>query len=227
MDTTIRQFIATINYTSYDISREKSVMQSMKVAQSPFLEIGPLQKVVDPFPYAYTSKALDGDLALNLLGWLEDSAPWRLRETDFYEQYEFNFYEASLPSNLAFITSSEYLSKVKDFIEDTFNVNLDEHIDVTAHKLLPGQTIRIHNDFIPGLETHRILIQLNRSWPDENGGMLVLFNSDDPKDIHKIMRPAHNSLVAFEISHKSNHAVSTIHQGERFTLVYSFHRSEE
>ena len=199
----------------------------MKIVQLPYLELGYLDKVTTPFPYVYTPRALNKKLAISLLDWLEVSAPWTLRETDFYEQYEFNLYKASLPPDLEFITSTEYLSQVKEFMEDIFNVRLSERINFTAHKLLPGQTIRIHNDFIPSQESHRILIQLNRSWSDENGGMFVLFNSEDPKDVHKIIRPVHNSLIAFEISDKSNHAVSTINQGKRYTIVYSFYRGEE
>ena len=35
------------------------------------------------------------------------------------------------------------------------------------------------------------------------------------------------ALRGFEISPESNHAVSTVHAGERFTLVYSFYRQRE
>ena len=87
-----------------------------------------------------------------------------------------------------------------------------------------GQRIRIHNDYIPGAETHRVLVQLNNGWADDNGGLLVFFNSDDPADIHRAFRPLHNSCVAFAISPSSYHAVSTIHGGERYTLVYSFYQ---
>ena len=117
------------------------------------------------------------------------------------------------------------LECVKGLVQDAFEVVLSDRIDVTAHKLLPGQRIRLHNDYIPGAETHRVLVQLNRGWEDENGGLLMFFNSSDPADIHRILRPSHNSCVAFEISPDSNHAVTTIHGGERFTLVYSFYKS--
>jgi hypothetical protein len=35
---------------------------------------------------------------------------------------------------------------------------------MSAHKLTAGQTIRIHNDWIRGEETHRVLIQVNDGW---------------------------------------------------------------
>ncbi len=93
-------------------------------------------------------------------------------------------------------------------------------------KLVNGHTIRLHNDFIPGRETHRLLIQLNRNWQDENGGFLLFFNSSAPEDIHRVIHPVHNSSVGFAISPKSNHAVSTVYNGERYTLVYSFYAAD-
>ena len=95
--------------------------------------------------------------------------------------------------------------------------------DIAEKSVKPGQRIRLHNDFIAGAETHRLMIQLNQGWKDENGGFLLFFNSADASDLHKVFRPVHNSAVGFAISPESYHAVSTLHAGERFTLVYSFY----
>jgi hypothetical protein len=40
-----------------------------------------------------------------------------------------------------------------------------------------------------------------------------------------VFSPVHDSVVGFAISEDSNHAVSTTHGGERFTLVFSFYAS--
>ena len=80
----------------------------------------------------------------------------------------------------------------------------------------------IHNDFIEEGESHRILIQLNRGWLDEQGGLLMLFGSSSPGDVQRVIRPLHRSAFGFSISDCSYHAVSTIAEGERYTLVYSF-----
>ena len=50
-----------------------------------------------------------------------------------------------------------------------------------------------------------------------------MFNSQDPSDVHKVFVPTNDSVFGFAISEKSNHAVSTIHGGERFTVVFSFY----
>jgi Rps23 Pro-64 3,4-dihydroxylase Tpa1-like proline 4-hydroxylase len=180
-----------------------------------------------PFPYFVVGKGLTNEASTLLLNWFEGEAPWNLIEAEFYEQYEFDLRSISLPEIVRPICGWQNLLKVKSFVESVFKVQLTDRIDLTAHKLLPGQKIRIHNDFIPGAETHRVLIQLNRGWSDENGGLLMFFNSTEASDIHRAFRPVHNSCVAFAISPLSLHAVSTIHASERYTLVYSFYELQQ
>lgn len=199
----------------------------MCLADKQHLTLASTEVFALPFPYFVSPQALSLELSFELLNWLEKDAPWKLVETDFYEQYEFSFFDVQLPIELAFLTSPEYLVQVRNRVERLFSVKLDARIDFTAHKLIPGQRIRIHNDYIPGCETHRLLIQLNRGWDDENGGMLMFFNSQNPSDIHKIFRPSHNSSVGFAISLDSHHAVSTIHKSERYTIIFSFYQLDE
>jgi len=176
-----------------------------------------------PFDYFVGFDIFEEALSLEVLDWLKTKAPWQLVKKDFYEQYEFNFIDAQLPTNLSFLKRADSFAFIKSSIEKLFQTRLSEKIDFVAHKLVAGQTIRIHNDFIEGKETHRLLIQLNRGWTIENGGFLMFFNSSDPTDIHRVILPAHNSIAGFKISSASNHAVSTINEGERYTLVYSFY----
>lgn len=199
----------------------------MRITDKQLLTLANTEVFTLPFPYFVNPQALSPELSFELLTWLENEAPWKLVETDFYEQYEFSFFDVQLPSDFKFLTSTEYLAKIKNRVESLFSVKLEARIDFTAHKLIPGQRIRIHNDYIPNCETHRLLIQLNRGWDDENGGMLMLFNSQNPSDIHKIFRPSHNSSVGFAISPDSHHAVSTIHKGERYTIIFSFYQLDE
>jgi len=177
----------------------------------------------EPFPYFVSPEGFGPEVSLKILEWLERDAPWKLVETGFYEQYEFNFLDARLPAHLAFLQEEFFLAEVQTRAAEIFQAELSERVDFNAHKLIAKQRIRLHNDFIPGRETHRLLIQLNRGWQDEQGGLLIFFNSPEPADIHKVFRPFHDSAVGFAISPKSNHAVSTVHDGERFTLVFSFY----
>lgn len=187
------------------------------------LDFSPFAVFSEPFPYAVSPLAFNRAISYDILEWLEAEAPWKLVETDFYEQFEFNFVDAIVPGHLTFLQNELFLDALRSIVQKLLGVSLRERIDATAHRLVKGQRIRIHNDFLQGGETHRLLIQLNRGWRDEDGGFLLFFNSPDPTDIHKIFRPVHNSAVVFAISPDSNHAVTTIHESDRFTLVYSFY----
>ena len=180
-----------------------------------------------PFPYLISPEALNPDVSDAVLKWLETYEAWTLVETDFYEQFEFSLWEVEVPAALSFLLSPGFLTAIKTKLEKLFEITLGDRLDITAHKLIPGQRIRLHNDFIPGAETHRLFIQFNRDWHDKNGGLLVLFNSSAPADIHKVFQPLHNSAFGFAISPASNHAVSKLHAGVRFTLVYSFYEQKE
>lgn len=177
----------------------------------------------EPFPYLTAEEGLGEFISSAFLEWLENDAPLKLVETDFYEQYEFSLLNAPLPAHLKFLAEQPFLHDLRKKVAEVFGTRLGERLDCTVHKLIPGQTIRIHNDYIPGEETHRLLIQLNRGWCEEHGGFLMLFNSEDPSDVNKVLPPVHDTVFAFAISEMSNHAVSTIHGGERFTMVFSFY----
>jgi len=187
------------------------------------LRLTPLEVFLEPFPYFVAMQPLGETVSSAFLRWLESEAPWKLVETDFYEQYELSLFDVPLPPVFHFFTQRPFLDDLRTKVEQIFGCHLSERIDCTAHKLVPGQRIRIHTDFIPGGETHRVLIQLNRGWQESHGGILMFFNSMEASDVHRIFPPANDSAVGFAISQKSNHAVSTIHGGERFTLVFSFY----
>lgn len=176
-----------------------------------------------PFPYFLAEQFVRPSLEKELLNWLESGAPWRLVETDFYEQFEFNLFDAELPASLAWLVSRECLAHLRGVVEKTLGCRLTDKTDLVAHKLLAGQRIGIHNDYLEGHETHRLTVQLNQGLTDKDGGFFMLFNSFDARDVHKILRPLSGSAVGFKISQDSHHAVSRMHGGERYTLVYSFY----
>ena len=181
-----------------------------------------------PFRYATFARCLSPETGEQILRWLETDAPWSLTETDFYEQHEFSCWDSPDPV-ASFLTSDAVLAGVRNTMTALFGTDYDNDVNVVFHRLVPPQRIGIHNDHLSGEETHRLIIQLNRGMADGDGGVLMLFNSDDPADIHKLLRPVNLSGFAFEISAASHHAVSQVHGGARYTLIYSLHatRSHE
>lgn len=178
----------------------------------------------EPFPHAVSASFLEPALAAQALEWLESEAPWKLRIEDFYEQHELELSKDTLPPHLHGLIAPEALRAYVEAMVAPIAAGSVRLVEATAHKLSGGQTIRIHNDYIGGEETHRLLVQLNRGWEDENGGFLMLFSSANADDLARIIRPVHGSAVAFEISPASYHAVSPTVRGERYTLVFSFRR---
>ena len=177
-----------------------------------------------PYKFFSSSPNTDEKTISTWLNWFENQAPWRLVETDFYEQHEFSLLNMDLPECISVLTHEDTLNYVKSKVEELFNVKLSSNLEVIAHKLVKGQTIRIHNDFlnINERETHRVLLQLNRNFNESNGGFLMIFKGKEPEDLVEIIEPISGSVQGFEISSESHHAVSTIHGGERYTVVYSF-----
>jgi Rps23 Pro-64 3,4-dihydroxylase Tpa1-like proline 4-hydroxylase len=176
-----------------------------------------------PFPCFRVDEAISEEFELDLLQWFESEAPWRLAVMDFYEQYEFDFRNVSLPPGLKPLMSETTLDRLRNDVGAVFGASLKPQIDITAHKLKRSQRIRIHNDSRPDGETHRLLIQLNRGWDEANGGLLMLFRGPEVEALDQIVPPTSRSAFGFEISNSSFHAVSQVHQGDRYTLVFSFY----
>jgi Rps23 Pro-64 3,4-dihydroxylase Tpa1-like proline 4-hydroxylase len=177
----------------------------------------------EPFPHFQIAEMLDAELGAEVLQWLRLEAPWRLRIESFYEQYEFSLLTDPPPRHLGAIVSEMFVDQVRGVLVTHLHARSElQLVDISVHKLVPGQTIRIHTDHLQGEETHRLLIQLNSGWELAKGGILMLFGSSSPDDLVEIFEPKHGSAFGFAISERSFHAVSTIRDGERFTLVYTF-----
>ena len=187
-----------------------------------FPEIGPM--FFDKHPFAHFVG--DGKVhpVSNLwLDWMELDAPWNLTNAEFYEQHELDLLHVPLPAVLRKFVCPETLISLSALMFNQFHQSLSSNVDVTAHKLVAGQTIRLHNDFIPGGESHRLIVQINRGWEPSRGGYLMLFSGPNPETVSKVLEPTNGSVLGFAISSQSYHAVSTVHGGERYSIVYSFY----
>jgi Rps23 Pro-64 3,4-dihydroxylase Tpa1-like proline 4-hydroxylase len=178
-----------------------------------------------PFAHFTCTEILRDNVDALLFDWLGQTGEWYLSETDFYEQYEFNFLRAQLPEQLQCMVSKETINIIQNKFETYFKIDSLELVGVMAHKLIHDQKIGIHNDFINGEETHRLVIHVNPEWKQENGGYLMLFNSSKVEDIAKVIPPVNNFALGFEISGQSHHAVSKIYDFLRYTVIYTFRKN--
>lgn len=193
------------------------------------INLNDIQKFSQPYSFMRAINFLDQQQALEILDWFK-VAPWHLTITDFYSQYEFLLDENNVPESLNYLISVETKAKLRALVEDFFQCRLQDKVEVVAHRLSNHQMIEIHNDYIKEadfeIETHRLLIQLNHGWIEDNGGFLMIFGSDNSQDIVDTILPEHRSMFAFEISPQSYHAVSPIHSGLRYTLIFNFYREK-
>ncbi|MGH6985409.1 MAG: cyclophane-containing peptide 2OG-Fe(II) oxygenase YhhC [Caulobacteraceae bacterium] len=181
----------------------------------------------EPFDHTLAKEALPGDLADGALEWMEQDASWKLRLASFYEQWEIHLDADVLPPHLRSLCAQSTVERLAQTMLAPLTPVPLQLTEITAHKLVQGQTIRIHNDLLDGREAYRLLVQLNRGWRDEQGGLLMIFASSSADDLSRVIRPVHGSAFAFAITHRSFHAVSSVRSGERYTLVFSFRELAE
>lgn len=199
---------------------EQGALQGPDIAAWPRPDLGSCEVTTTPFRYATLTECFTPQIGEHVLEWFERDAPWTAKRTDFYEQYEFSCWD-STSTAASYLTRRDVLYTIDTAMTGMFGFEFEPDISVVCHKLESGHRIGIHNDYLVGGESHRLTIQLNRGLTDTDGGFLMLFSSGDPVDVHRVLRPQHLSALAFEISPSSFHAVSKVHGGVRYTVIYS------
>lgn len=180
------------------------------------------QAVARPFRYTTYRSIFEQEAAVQLAEWFERGAPWRREVGRFYDQFEFNFVDANLPPELRWMTEDSTLAAVRSTMQAALGASFLKPMKLTAHKLIEGQGIGIHNDNAEGEETHRLIVPLSREWDDSSGGHLLLFRGGAREDLDRAVRPLFNTGFAFSLRAESYHAVATVNKGERYTLIFSF-----
>ncbi|WP_188284850.1 cyclophane-containing peptide 2OG-Fe(II) oxygenase YhhC [Streptomyces sp. CBMA29] len=199
---------------------EQGALPASDMAVWPRPDLGSPEMAATPFRYATLTECFTPHIGEHVLEWFERDAPWIAKRTDFYEQYEFSCWDSASPT-ASYLTRPDVLTDVSTAMTAMFGCEFEPDVSVVCHKLVRGHRIGIHNDYLIGDESHRLTIQLNRGLADTDGGFLMLFSSGDPADVHRVLRPEHLSALAFEISPDSFHAVSKMHGGARYTIIYS------
>jgi hypothetical protein len=92
---------------------------------------------------------------------------------------------------------------------------------VTVQRMLPGQVIGLHSDRpLLGYEFVRLIVQLNKQWQPEQGGVLELFSSPESAASFRL-DPEYNTAFGFSLHADSYHAVTQVTQ-PRQTVVFNF-----
>ena len=180
-----------------------------------------------PFPHFRIVGAIEAEAASAFLSWLQEHGPWKTVEGGFYAIAQFRVTPERVPPEFGWVVAPSTLQYLRGVMASAFGVAVGARVDVDAHYLAPGQRIGIHNDYRPGAETHRLVVTLADAWDCDDGGFLVLLRGPRPEDAELIIPPVGGSVVGFEISPGSFHAVTPVTRGCRVTLLYSFYGPEQ
>ena len=137
---------------------------------------------------------------------------WQHRDSAFY-QCDLRDVTREIPT--------EFLNNVITRMREITSLPLVNKISVTAQRMMPGQAVGIHSDRpLLGYESVRLVVQLNKQWQPDHGGVLELFSSLDSEVAFRV-NPLYNEAFGFVLHNESYHAVTQVTQ-PRHTLVFNF-----
>ncbi len=197
-----------------------SAARVMEVADD-VLAFENVERRTDPYLHVVSPRFYTEPFAQTLLGWLETKSNWALNESMRYEQYELGFSHFTHCKEIQGLWDGGVLARIRDGVTRAIGFPVSSRINVSAHKMFPGQQTYIHTDKVPH-ETHRIVVTLNRGRPADSGGNLVLLSGSKPADMAVVFKQISNSAVCFGLDSKSYHAVSRVRAETRFTIIYTF-----
>ncbi len=165
-----------------------------------------------PFPFFFVNAAFSAEQCAALDQLFSQDIEWQQRDGEFYRCSMCDVTEI-IPG----LFKAEILARMREIT----GLPLDYRVLVTAQRMLPGQVIGLHSDrpFL-GYEIARLVVQLNKQWQAEHGGVLELFSSPEGEAVFSV-NPEYNRAVGFLLHGDSYHAVTEVTQ-PRLTVVFNF-----
>jgi len=165
-----------------------------------------------PFPFFYDNSAFSREQCAALERLFLLDADWQHRDGAFY-RCSLRDVTEHIPA--AFQT--EVLARMREIT----GLPLTHRVLVTAQRMLPGQVIGIHSDRpLVGYEIARLVVQLNKQWQPEHGGVLELFASQESDAVFRV-NPEYNKAFGFLLHADSYHGVTEAIQ-PRQSVVFNF-----
>ena len=165
-----------------------------------------------PFPFFYDNSAFSEEQCAALEGLFLQDGEWQHRDGAFYRCSLMDVTE-HVPATF----QMEVLGRMREIT----GLPLTNRVLVTAQRMQPGQVIGIHSDRpLVGYEIVRLVVQLNKHWQAEHGGVLELFSSPESEAVFRV-NPEYNKAFGFLLHVDSYHAVTEASQ-PRQTVVFNF-----
>jgi hypothetical protein len=165
-----------------------------------------------PFSFFFVNAAFSEEQCAALEKLFSQDLEWQHRDGAFYRCSICDVTEI-IPATF----QTEILARMREIT----GLPLVNRVLVTVQRMEPGQVIGIHSDrpFL-GYEIARLVVQLNKQWQAEHGGVLELFESPEGKAVLGV-NPEYNKAVGFLLHPDSYHAVTEVTQ-PRQTVVFNF-----
>ncbi len=172
----------------------------------------------EPFVHVKVAPVLSAEEAeefLSLLEWMD----WQRRKQAFYEldvvtnQHSQEYLQERL-------VRSRTIDRVREWLEQWLGSRLVPDAIVDLHRYSPGTGVGVHTDR-PTAEA-RFVLNLNRSWQQNQGGIWVLSARSDLKPPVHFLPPLHNTGFGFLTSAASYHALSERLVSIAYAVVFRF-----
>lgn len=137
---------------------------------------------------------------------------WQRRDGDFYQ---------CLLRDVTAAVPEDFRLALVDRVRVITGLPLVERVDITAQRMIPGQSIGVHSDRpLLGYEIARLVVQLTRQWQPADGGVLELFDQPAGPPVYSV-NPGYNEAFGFILHEDSHHAVTEVTR-QRSTVVFNF-----
>jgi len=165
-----------------------------------------------PFPFFLVNAAFSEEQCAALDQLFSQDIEWQHRDGAFYR--------CSM-SDVTKLISATFQTELLARMREITGLPLVNRMLITVQRMQPGQVIGIHSDRpYLGYEIARLVLQLNKRWQADHGGVLELFESREGKAVLGV-NPEYNRAVGFLLHPDSYHAVTEVTQ-PRHTVVFNF-----
>jgi hypothetical protein len=166
-----------------------------------------------PYPFFSVEPAFSPADCAHLEGLFEQELPWLEHGGSFYEVRNCDVTDRMTPG---------FLAALAERARTLTGLPLTERVAVTAQTMAPGQRIGVHTDRpLVGWEAARVVVQLNRDWQPEDGGVLQAHDDEAGTRVCASQAPRFNSAFGFVMHSGSYHSVTQTTKARR-TLVINF-----
>ena len=172
-------------------------------------------------------KFLESNFAMGCLHDIERVAAWNRVETEFYSQDEYILGkegDRDMGGSLTRLMRTFSSIEMRSWIARAIGCIVAVPPTAVAHRLRRGDYIGFHNDYRKDGEMIRLVLMLGNG--NNEGGVFVAMGGNDAGNGNEALEAVfqeHNRLLAFCVSRRSYHLVTEVNEGDRYSVVFSYH----